>query len=472
MNVIGRSNEIKILQNVLDSKKSELIAVHGRRRVGKTFLVRECYKKHLFFEVTGLFNGTMKDQLSNFSRELAKVNSNTTDVRMSLANWFEAFSLLENVINRSKSKKKKVIFIDEFPWIATAKSKFLTAFENFWNHYCTKRTDLIVVICGSAASYMVQKIINNKGGLHNRITERIRLMPFDLSETEKFLISRGIRYSRYDIVQLYMAIGGIPHYLNHVQKGMSVAQNIDQLCFDKDGVLPDEFDRLFNSLFENSEKHLLIVKTLAGYNRGVTRQELIDKSGISGGGDFSLKLSELIESGFVSESPFYKNKKQQSLFRLTDEYSRFYLKFIHSNKGNGRGTWQRLFKGQSYITWSGFGFENLCFKHVQQIKRALRIDAIYSINSSWFNENAQIDMLIDRDDNIINICEMKFYNSLYTIDKKAYDNILNKIDAFQTDVGTRKNIFVVMITSHGLKVNEYSTELVQNSLDLTSLFES
>ncbi len=469
--IIGRKNEVKLLQNALNSNKSELIAVYGRRRVGKTFLIRECYKQHLFFEVTGLFNGTMKDQLSNFSRELSKVKGRGQQEISVPSGWLEAFSLLEQIIDKVRSKKKKVIFIDEFPWLATAKSRFLGAFENFWNHYCTKRSDLVVVICGSAASYMVQKIVNNKGGLHNRITQKIRLMPFDLSETEQFLKYNGIRYTRYDIAQLYMAIGGIPHYLDKVEKGMSVVQNIDSLCFEKDGVLADEFDRLFRSLFDNSEKYLLIVRTLAGFNRGVTRQELIDKSGISGGGDFSWKLTELIESGFVSESPFYKNKKQLSLYRLSDEYSRFYLKFIHANQGNGAGTWQRLFKSQSYISWSGFSFENLCLKHIQQLKRALRIDAIYSLNSSWFNKDAQVDLLIDRDDNIINICEMKFYNTVYTIDKKTYKNLQNKIEAFQRDTNTRKNIFLVMITTHGIKTNEYSNELVQNSLDLNSLFE-
>lgn len=463
--VVGRKNENELLENALISSKSELIAVYGRRRVGKTFLIRECYRKDIVFEVTGLFNGTMKEQLSNFTKSLSKTKNEQIPT-----SWLDAFTLLENKIDQLKSKKKKVIFIDEFPWIATPRSNFLMAFENFWNHYCTKRNDLVIVICGSAASYMVQKIINNKGGLHNRITQKIRLLPFNLSETDLFLRSKGIRYTQYDVAQLYMAIGGVPHYLDKIDKGLSVTQNIDRLCFEKDGILIDEFDRLFRSLFDNSEKYLQIIKTLASFNRGITRQELIDKSGISGGGDFSWKLTELIESGFVSESPFYKNKKQLSLYRLSDEYSKFYLKFIQNNKGNGPGTWQRLFKSQSYSSWSGFSFENLCLKYIQQIKRSLRIDVVYSLNSSWFNHNAQIDLLIDRDDNIINICEMKFYNTDYTIDKKSYQNLKNKIQEFQKETETRKNVFLTMITSYGIKENEYSQELVQNSLKLDSLF--
>lgn len=463
--IIGRKNERELLQNALDSHQSELIAVYGRRRVGKTFLIWECYRNDIVFEVTGLFNGSMKEQLYNFTKSLG--NSDGEPLPIS---WLEAFERLEHKINRLRSKKKKVLFIDEFPWMATPRSNFLMAFENFWNHYCTKRQDLVVVICGSAASYMVHKIVNNKGGLHNRITQKIRLLPFNLSETNLFLRHRGIRYTNYDVVQLYMAIGGVPHYLDKLKKGESVAQNIDRLCFEKDGVLTDEFDRLFRSLFDHSDKYVSIIKTLAGVNKGITRQELIDRSGISGGGDFSWKLTELVESGFVSESPFYKNKKQLTLYRLSDEYCRFYLKFIQQHKGNGSGTWQRLFKSQSYNSWSGFSFENLCLKHIHQLKRSLRIDAIYSLNSSWFNQDAQIDLLIDRDDNIITICEMKFYNTDYTIDKKAYQNLKNKLHAFQRETGTRKNIFLTMVTSYGIKENEYSRELVQNELKIDSLF--
>lgn len=465
--LIGRKRELELLKNAVVSNASELMAVYGRRRVGKTFLIRECYRKEIVFEVTGLFNGTMKEQLRNFSKSLEI--DKTAEIP---TNWLDAFTLLEEKIDRLRTKKKKVIFIDEFPWMATAKSGFLMAFENFWNHYCTKRADLIVVICGSAASYMVQKIINNKGGLHNRITQKIRLLPFNLLETDLFLRSKDIRYTKYDVAQLYMAIGGVPHYLDKVDKGKSVAQNIDALCFEKDGILSDEFDRLFDSLFGNSEKYLAIVKTLSASNKGITRQELIDNSGISGGGDFTLKLAELIESGFVTEYPFYRNKKQLSLYRLSDEYSKFYLKFIQKNKGNGAGTWQRLFKSQSYISWTGFSFENLCLKHIHQIKRSLQIEGVYSFNSSWFNKNAQIDLLIDRDDNVINICEMKFYNTEYTLDKKSYLNLKNKIQEFQSETGTRKNIFLTLITSYGIKENEYSRELVNNSLDLEALFEN
>ncbi|MGN7784971.1 AAA family ATPase [Niabella sp. 22666] len=465
---VGRKYELNILQESLHNNSSELIAIYGRRRVGKTFLVRAFFRKHLAFEVSGLYNGNMNDQIRNFTHEIHKkdraLKSETP------ADWLASFSLLETYLTKLKKPGKKVIFIDEFPWMATARSKFLMAFENFWNHYCTKRKDLIVVICGSAASYMIQKIIKNKGGLHNRITRQIRLLPFTLGETQQFLKSRGINYTLYDITQIYMAMGGVPHYLEKLRKGASVAQNIDHLCFQKDGTLKNEFNQLYASLFDDSEKHLTIIKTLANSNKGITRLELARQSGIASGGDLSLKLEELIESGFISEYPYYGNKKQLTLYRLSDEYSKFYLKFIQNNRNSGSGTWQKLYKSSSYVSWAGFSFETLCLKHIMQIKRALRIDAIFSTNSSWFNDLAQIDLLINRDDNIMNQCEIKFYNAPFTIDKQYYLNLKNKTAALQQATQTRKNILITMITTFGLNENKYSHELVQNSISLEDLF--
>jgi AAA+ ATPase superfamily predicted ATPase len=344
--IIGRNLEQALLKEAIDNDKSELIALYGRRRIGKTYLIREYFKTKLVFEMSGLFGGSLKDQLETFNKELIK-RTKRTELETAKS-WFQAFTMLESYLDKFKSGSKKVIFIDEFPWIATPKSKFLMAFENFWNTYCTKRNDLIVVICGSAASYMVQKIIKNKGGLHNRITRKIRLLPFNLYETEAFLLKNGIKYTRYDVIQIYMALGGVPHYLEKLSKGLSASQNIDTLCFSKDGVLNDEFNQLFASLFDDSERHMKLIKTLAKSNKGLTRNELINQSKISSSGDFSSKLEELIESGFVTNYPYYQNKKQLTLYRLSDEYARFYLKFIDKQKSGGDGTWQQL-----WCWWEG-----------------------------------------------------------------------------------------------------------------------
>lgn len=467
--LIGRKHEIEILQGTLTNDKSELIAIYGRRRVGKTFLIREFYKDHTVFEITGMYNGNMDDQLAGFFTELS--TRRKVELMPSKAtSWLQAFHLLEKYLDKLQTNAKKVIFLDEFPWMATPKSKFLMAFENFWNHYCTKREDLIVVICGSAASYMTQKIIRNKGGLHNRITRQIRLLPFNLHETDLFLKSRGIEFTNYDTAQIYMAMGGVPHYLDKIEKGLSVAQNLDALCFTEGSPLSIEFDNLFVSLFKDSEKHLSIIKVLAATNKGITRKQLIEKAKMKSSGEFTTKLNELIESGFVSAYSYYGNKHNLMQYRLSDEYSKFYLKFIEPNKNLGWTTWQRLHKSSSYQSWAGFAFEVLCLKHIRQIKKALRIDSIYSKNSSWFNEQTQIDLLIDRDDQVINLCEIKFYNGDFTIDKQYYKNLKTKIQELRNNTNSKKNIFLTMITTYGIKENSYSRELVQNSIELSSLF--
>ena len=468
--IIGRPLEINKLKEIKDKKEASLVAIYGRRRIGKTFLIRNFFKDEIIFEITGLYKGTPNDQLENFRNELNKriIGSEVKKIK----NWLSAFQSLETLIQQSENKKKRVIFIDEFPWIASKGSKFLMAFENFWNQFAVRQKNLILVICGSAASYMVKNIIKNKGGLHNRLTEKICLQPFSLKETANYLKSKNVKYSQYDIAQLYMIIGGVPHYLNKIKPTESVAQNIDRLCFQTDGELTMEFDLLFASLFDNSEKHLLIVKSLATSLRGLTRNELLTKTKLPSGGDTSSKIEELIQSGFIEEYAFYKNKSHLKRFRLSDEYSQFYLKYIRSNKLNGPGTWINLQKSQSFKSWSGFSFENLCLKHIQSIKKTLGVSYIYTQASSWFNDNAQLDLIIDRDDNVINLCEIKFVNNEYQLTKSDYLNIKNKLFEFEKETKTRKSKFITLITTFGLKTNEYSNEIITNTLTLKDIFNN
>ncbi len=476
--IIGRNKELVKFQKLIASKKPELLAIYGRRRIGKTYLIRNAFKNNICFEFSGLHNATMPDQLQNFSLNLNKFNSSKKRTTTPPKNWLEAFNQLEFYLDRLKSTKKKVVFIDEFPWLATRKSRFLSAFENFWNAYASKRNDLIVVICGSAASYMVEKIIRNKGGLHNRITEKIRLLPFNLNETSLFLKSKGISYSSYDILQLYMALGGVPHYLEHIEKGKSIAQNIDALCFSPDGFLVDEFDLIFASLFENSHFHKAMIILMGSVRKGITRNDIIYSKKFSSGGTLTKILNELTESGFITQYAPYNGTVKQTIYRLTDEYSFFYLKFIRNKKILGAGTWLNFFPKQSYKSWSGFSFETLCLKHINQLKKALGITQVYTEQSSWFtpaslNESgAQIDLLIDRADNIISICEMKFSNEKYTITKDYSQKLKHKANRFKGVTKTRKNIFLTMITTYSLNENIHSLELVQNTITAEALFES
>lgn len=467
--LIGRDSDKKILLNAYKSNRSELIVIYGRRRIGKTFLVHQVYKKHINFEFSGIYKAKQKDQLKNFQLKLSLKGVNYSIPK----DWYEAFHQLEKYLDSIKSKRKKVLFIDEFPWLDSRRSNFLSAFDNFWNSYASVRDDIVVVICGSAASYMINNIIKNKGGLHNRLTEKIQLLPLNLNESELLLKNNKVNLTRYDITILYMALGGVPHYLEKILPGESVSQILDRLCFEKNGFLRTEFENVFASLFDQYDNHEKIIRSLSSVRKGLTRNKILNKAKIASGGRLSKTLSELEESGFINKYIPYKGSKD-ALYRLTDEYCMFYIKYIEKSKPTKSGVWVKLQGQQSFKIWSGFSFETICIKHIDQIKEALKIAGINSTHGSWLEKNktsgAQIDLLLDRSDNVINICEMKFYNSEYSIDKKYASEITNKINTFKKSTKTKKSLFVTFITSYGLKQNKYSLQQVQNELTLEDLF--
>lgn len=370
-----------------------------------------------------------------------------------------------------------MIFLDEFPWLHGLKSGFLYAFEHFWNSWASRNKDLVIVICGSSASWMLQNVINNKGGLHNRITRKIRLLPFNLRETEDFLKSRDVKLDRYQLLQVYMAIGGVPHYLRSVKPGQSASQNIDRMCFTKDGVMADEFSNLYRSLFSHSENHIHAVRALAGKREGMDRNELLKKSRLRSGGTFTKIITELEESGFISRHIPFGKKIKDSVFRLTDEFSLFYLKFMESSRHTGPGTWIRMSDTTSWKSWSGFAFEGICLKHIEQIKKALGISGVQTTESVWRyagskkEPGAQIDLLIDRGDHCINIGEIKFSASPFIITKSYAEYLRTKISVFRERSKTTKTLFLLMITTRGIKKNEYSIGLVENEIDMNALFE-
>ncbi|OFY88612.1 MAG: hypothetical protein A3K10_15520, partial [Bacteroidetes bacterium RIFCSPLOWO2_12_FULL_31_6] len=365
--MIGREYEIERLEASLKTNESELIAVYGRRRIGKTYLIRSTYEKHICFEVTGLYDENKNKQLEVFHDELKRRSESFKKTKIPV-NWHDAFEMLKTYIEQLKGSKKKIIFIDELPWLDTHKSDFLSYFGHFWNIFCEKRKDLIVIICGSAASYMVQNIIKDKGSLHARITYKLQLSPFSLYETKLFLEKKkDIKWEHYNILHLYIALGGIPHYLNKVRKGQNVVQNIQRLCFDSTGDLINEFKEIFESLFSHSTTHVKIIRELGKSQKGITREELIKNTHLTSTGNFTKSLEELEASGFITEYPNY-GKKTHSLYRLSDEYSTFYLKYIEPNKKQGADFWKTMSQNQTYITWAGFNFETICLKHISQIK--------------------------------------------------------------------------------------------------------
>ncbi len=469
--VVGRTQESILLQQAFASKRPELVVLHGRRRIGKTFLVRNIYREHIRFEITGMHRATLKEQLRNFHLTLSAHRKNLEEP----ADWLEAFQQLAKYITSLRTKGKKVIFIDEFPWLDGRRSRFLPAFSNFWNAFASKRKDLLVVICGSAASYMIQKIIKDRGGLHNRITRHVQLDPFTLAETEDLLRNNRVKLTRYDVLRLYMALGGVPYYLQMVQRGESTAQAIDRLCFRKNGALRTEFGNVFASLFEYSDNHERIVRALAQVRKGMTRNQLAKKSRIHTGGTLTKTLQELEVSGFIQSYTPYRGVKDP-LYRLSDEYALFYLKFIEPSKPVKGAYWTKVQGQQTYRTWAGFTFETICMKHVEQIKHGLGISGMHSEDGFWFAKStatgAQVDLLIDRDDKVINICEMKFLSGPFTIDKKYARELANKVELFQRETGTRKSVMLTFITTYGLSENAHSNEMVQEELTMDVLFEN
>ena len=472
--LIGRIAEKKILSEALASSSLELLAVFGRRRVGKTFLIRSVFQKQLIFELSGVHNANASEQLLNFSKAIADaLGSGLTPAAP--RNWTEAFWQLREFAAPILKKRKAVIFLDEFPWLSSHKSGFLSAFEYFWNQWASQQPNLIVAICGSAATWMIKKVVNSKGGLHNRLTRKIRLLPFTLHETEQYLKSNNIHMDRYQMLNIFMAMGGVPHYLKELKKGESANQAIDRLCFTKDGLLSTEFANLYRSLFENADRHISVVKALADKPSGLTRNEIIEECNLQSGGTTSLLLEELAESGFITPHlPFQKNANQ-SIYKLSDEYSLFYLKFIEHSRATGAGTWLKKSSTSSWRSWSGYAFEGICMKHTDNIKQALGISGVFTETSAWRHSpkdgnGAQVDLLLDRADNVISICEMKFSNAEFAIDKTYATELKNKLDIFRRESKTKKALFLAMVTTYGTKDNMYSIGLVQNEVTMDDLF--
>lgn len=469
--IIGRKRELSILEKVKLSSKSEFVAVYGRRRIGKTFLIREAFQQDFTFYLTGVANISLQQQLSNFHRAMRKYYSNSTDTIPD--NWFSAFEQLEELITKSKHKKK-VIFLDELPWLDTAQSGFIPALDYFWNSFASARKDVILIVCGSAASWMINTLIHNKGGLHNRVTHRIRLDPFSLNECEAFFKHRGGVFSRYQLIELYMVMGGIPFYLDYVDVGMSAVQNINKLCFQQDGILTEEFDDLYTSLFNKAEKHLAIIEALAKKTKGLTRTEIIEVTKLPNAGSTTRILKELEESGFIRKYISFGKKEKGSLFQLSDFYSLFYIKFIRENHVLNENAWMNGLDTPQQRAWSGYAFEQVCLAHLPQIKEALGISGIQTNSSSWINTGVgskrQIDLVIDRKDGVINLCEMKFSIKPFTIDKKYATELQDKVAIFQGSTQTPKSTFLTMITTFGITRNTYSNSLVQNSLKMDDLF--
>lgn len=472
MGIIGRKEELAVLQDCVDSKESELVIVYGRRRVGKTFLVNEFFHNTFHFKFTGLYNMSTDTQLERFSVALEEYSGLSTATPK---DWFEAFDQLKKYL-KSLTDNRKIVFIDEMPWLDTKSSNFVAALESFWNGWAAAENNIVLIACGSATSWMTNTLINNKGGLFNRASTRIYVKPFTLKETEEYLNSKEIFWTRYDIAECYMIMGGIPFYLKQLKPQFSYTQNIDQLFFKEKGTLWDEFQHLYATLFKQADNHISVVEALAKKKMGLTRNEIIKATGLPDNGNLSSILQNLENNEFIRPYNFFGKKKHDTIYQLSDFYTMFYFTYLKGNHKQEPDFWTQSLDNPSRRAWAGYTFEQVCKGHIKQIKDKIGIGAVQSEVSSWFSKKkdtdqrgAQIDLLIDRRDRVINLCEIKYSINPFSIDKEYEANLRNKIETFRSETGTNKAINLTFITSYGLKRNMYSNR-VQTELTLDDLF--
>ncbi len=486
MPIIGRKAELNLLKKMLSSKTAEFLAIYGRRRIGKTFLIRSFFedKKVFFFNVTGVQNGPLEEQIRHFTKEIGRVFYHGAQLKEG-KNWDSAFEMLTDAFKSLSKANKIVLFFDEFPWMATKNSRLLQTLEYYWNQHWSRDKRIKLIICGSSASWIIEKIVNNKGGLYNRITRNIYLEPFNLKDTRLFLSSLGVKLNNEQILQIYMATGGVPYYLSKVERGLSASQNIEKLAFDRKSFLVEEFDNLFSSLYDDHETYIKIVRLIAKRRYGIGQEELLAHLGKAFHGNVGLKrLKDLQDASFIIAFKPHFHSRKGIYYKAIDEYTLFYLDWIEPikstllTKGSMKGYWEKQQSSPAWYSWSGYAFESVCYKHLSQISRALNMSPT-AIPNTWRytskkgaqeEQGAQIDLLFDREDDAITICEIKYTDKPYVIDKQEAAKLRQKIAVFKAKTRTKKQIFLAIISANGLKKTVYSEDMVDGLVTLDDLF--
>lgn len=471
--IIGRERERQELLRLLEKEESQFCAVYGRRRVGKTYLIRETFNYQFCFQHTGVAKGTLRQQLTAFRNSLMAAGMQCAIPRT----WIEAFELLKQLVTQA-SAGKKVLFIDELPWMDTPKGNLIGALENFWNGWATARRekDIVLIVCGSATSWISKKLLKDKEGLRGRLTNRIKIVPFTLHECELFAKSANLALGRKDILELYMVLGGIPYYWSFLKKGLSVAQNVDQLFFSETAQLHDEFEALYAVLFKHPDNYLKVIQCMSdGRKSGMTREEILATSRLSDGGTFSTIMEELEECGFIRRFASADTTQTNAMYQLIDNYTLFYYLCVRKNAFSDEHYWQNTYTSASHNTWRGHAFERVCLQHIPQIKAALGISGVQTNVCSWFSRGrgerrgAQIDLVIQRADGFTDLCEMKHSASIFTIEKDYAKELRNKMAAYQELSKDKRTPHLVMVTTNGVAHNS-NYNMVQNEITLDSLF--
>ena len=464
MQLIGRDRERKELTRLKESNQAEFVVLYGRRRVGKTFLVRSFFNDKFTFYCTGTAKGDRERQLENFSKQLHTYSKQEKAVKAK--DWFEAFDILKTIISRSR-QRRKVVFLDEVPWMDTQKSEFRQALDLFWNGWGMMQSDLLFIICGSAASWMVKNIINDKGGLHNRLTCKLHLSPFTLGDTRDYLRSQGFRWTDETVANCYMILGGIPYYLHLLDKSLSLAQNIDRLFFDESALLADEFENLYSSLFKKADEYVKLIVQLGRKKSGYTRSELSELTKISNGGGLTRRLEELEQCGFIRK--YLPVSGKTYIYQLVDFFTLFHLQFGGEKSNYDRNMWLHIQTSSKYNSWLGLSFERLCFAHIPQIQQALGISGIATKTYAIQSATAQMDMVIERADRIVSLCEMKYTQGTYALNKTEAEKLQKRMEELTETLHT-KGIITVLVSNRPAQHNSYYNQLINNNITLKDLF--
>ena len=471
--LIGRTRELEELRWSMESHRSELIVIYGRRRVGKTFLVRRFFDDTYSFHYVGAHRQKRNVQLQNFRESLMRYN-HRQDVP-TLENWHDAFLQLGQYLEGCK-EKRKVLFFDEMPWMDSQGSDFVAELEYFWANWVQNRDDIVFIACGSATSWMKEKLEDNQGGLHNRITHRIYLRPFYLSECKAYLVEHGFEWDDYQILQCYMLLGGIPYYLSLLRPYLSLPENVDSLIFRRGGDLSNEFEELYSALFRKADRYINIVRLLSTKRQGFIRSDIEKATGYSGGG-LTKMLDNLERCDFIVAYGQIGKKVKQTLYRLADFYTLFYFHYVEANHSRDEQFWQHHFADRSVESWEGFTFEEVCLRHLPQIKFGLGISGMATESSAWrfipskgdSRRGGQIDLVISRADKIIHLVEMKFSERPFVITKDYEERLKTRKMLFMEMTGISRGPVYTFVTPMGVSRGIHSS-FIHSQLTAKDLF--
>lgn len=466
-NIVGREKEQQMLHDYVNSGNAEFIAVYGRRRIGKTFLVKQYFDEQFDFYATGIYDKSKKEQLANFNRQLNKYSGAYYPY---VDDWFEAFTQLQHYLETLRDKRRIVVFLDELPWMDTPRSKFIRALELFWNEWASNQPNVKLIVCGSATTWMTNKLLGDKGGLHNRVTRPIRLRSFTLKETEEYLIKHGFAKDRIQMLESYMVFGGTPFYLSMLNPRLSMTQNVDELFFSETAPLRDEYAFLFRSLFNDASAYRRIVETLAKKAKGMTKREIIEELGVTDNGNLTEILDNLCKCDFIRKYSAFGKKERDMMYQLVDHYCLFYLRYVQHDNSQDQHRWSHTIDNSAKQAWSGYAFEQVCLRHIEQIKQALKIDTILSDVCSWQNAEAQIDLVIERNDHTINLCEMKYRQEPFSVTKKYYEEMSNRRELFRKATKSTKALHLTIVTPFGIKDNAQAKD-IQSIVTLDDLYK-